>query len=196
MQIEQFDTGLKTKTNVENIVLSPEKNLQNKNLIRGYLNKIITSGVSEINKNLEEAFITDVKINSFYPINEFEGLKNLKEKIFIPLFEAFPDLERRENIVVGGAFRDKVLVGSYSVLSGYFEYCYWNTFRNLLCKTSKILFNDKTNNGLYANNACICIYDSSHRIFWNRESCSSNYYNDFWRNTCCKTNSIRFKRST
>ncbi|OCW82240.1 hypothetical protein AKH20_03535, partial [Pelagibacteraceae bacterium GOM-A3] len=36
------------------------------------------------------------------------------------LFEAFPDLERRENIVVGGAFRDKVLVGSYSVLSGYF----------------------------------------------------------------------------
>jgi predicted ester cyclase len=120
MQIEQFDTGLKTKTNVENIVLSPEKNFQNKNLIRGHLNKIITSGVSEIDKNLEEAFITDVKINSFYPINEFEGLKNLKEKIFIPLFEAFPDLERRENIVVGGAFRDKVLVGSYSVLSGYF----------------------------------------------------------------------------
>jgi hypothetical protein len=48
MQIEQFDTGLKTKTNVENIVLSPEKNFQNKNLIRGHLNKIITSGVSEI----------------------------------------------------------------------------------------------------------------------------------------------------
>ena len=65
MQIEQFDTGLKTKTNVENIVLSPEKNFQNKNLIRGHLNKIITSGVSEIDKNLEEAFITDVKIKSF-----------------------------------------------------------------------------------------------------------------------------------
>ena len=80
MQIEQFDTGLKTKTNVQDIILSPEKNLQNKNLIRGYLNKIITSGVSEIDKNLDEAFINDVKINSFYPINEFEGLKNLKEK--------------------------------------------------------------------------------------------------------------------
>ena len=69
MQIEQFDTGLKTKTNVQDIILSPEKNLQNKNLIRGYLNKIITSGVSEIDKNLDEAFIVDVKINSFYPIN-------------------------------------------------------------------------------------------------------------------------------
>ena len=74
-----------------------------------------------IDNNLDEAFITDVKVNSFYPINEFIGVKNLKDKIWVPLFEAFPDLERRENIVVGGAFRDKVLVGSYSVLSGYFR---------------------------------------------------------------------------
>ena len=37
MQIEQFDTGLKTKTNVQDIVLSPEKNLQNKNLLHQYL---------------------------------------------------------------------------------------------------------------------------------------------------------------
>ena len=44
MQIEQFDTGLKTKTNVQNIILSPEENLENKNLVRGYLNKIVTSG--------------------------------------------------------------------------------------------------------------------------------------------------------
>ena len=51
MQIEQFDTGLKTKTNVRNIVLSPEKNLENKNLIRGYLNKIVTSGINEIDNN-------------------------------------------------------------------------------------------------------------------------------------------------
>ena len=57
MQIEQFDTGLKTKTNVQNIVLSPEKNFENKNLIRGYLNKIVTSGINEIDSNLNEAFI-------------------------------------------------------------------------------------------------------------------------------------------
>ena len=74
MQIEQFDTGLKTKTNVQNIVLSPEKNLENKNLVRGYLNKIVTSGINEIDSNLDEAFIADVKINSFYPINEFTGV--------------------------------------------------------------------------------------------------------------------------
>ena len=33
MQIEQFDTGLKTKKNIKDIVLSPEQNFRNKNLI-------------------------------------------------------------------------------------------------------------------------------------------------------------------
>ena len=33
-------------------------------------------------------------------------------------------------------------------------------------------------------------------FFWNREGCSCHHYNDFWRNTCCKTYSFRFKRST
>ena len=41
MQIEQFDTGLKTKTNVKDIVISPEQNFQNKNLIRSHLNQIV-----------------------------------------------------------------------------------------------------------------------------------------------------------
>ena len=121
MQIDQFDTGLKTKTNVKDIVISPEQNLQNKNLIRSYLNQIINLGIKEIDKSLEKAFVNDVKVNCFYPLNEFTGLKNLKDKLWIPLLEAFPDLERREHIVLGGAFRDKILVGSYSILSGYFK---------------------------------------------------------------------------
>ena len=50
-----------------------------KKLVRGYLNKIITSGINEIDSNLDEAFIADVKINSFYPINEFTIAGNLKD---------------------------------------------------------------------------------------------------------------------
>ena len=121
MQIEQFDTGLKTKTNIKDIVLSPEQNFQNKNLIRSYLNQIVNLGLKKIDKSLDKAFINDVKVNCFHPLNEFVGIKNLNEKLWTPLLEAFPDLERRENIVIGGAFRDKILVGSYSTLSGYFK---------------------------------------------------------------------------
>ena len=85
MQIEQFDTGLKTKTNVKDIVLSPEQNLQNKNLIRSYLNRIINLGLKDIDKSLDKAFINDVKVNCFHPLNEFIGIKNLKDKRWIPL---------------------------------------------------------------------------------------------------------------
>ena len=131
MQIEQFDTGLKTKTNVKDIVISPEQNLQNKNLIRSYLNQIVNLGIKEIDKSLEKAFVNDVKVNCFYPLNEFTGLKNLKDKLWIPLLEAFPDLERREHIVLGGAFRDKILVGSYSTLSGYFKKTWLGIIPNL-----------------------------------------------------------------
>jgi len=37
------------------------------------------------------------------------------------LFEALPDIERREQVVIGGAFRDKIQVGSISILSGTFK---------------------------------------------------------------------------
>jgi glycine betaine/proline transport system permease protein len=77
-----------------------------------------------------------------------------------------------------------------------FKYCNWNTTWDFLCKTTKILFNDKTNNGFYANNASVCIYDPSYCIFWNRKSCSSNYHYDIWWNTSCQINSAWFKRSS
>ena len=57
MQIEQFDTGLKTKTNVKDIVLSPEQNFRNKNLIRTYLNQIVNLGLKQIDKSLDKVFI-------------------------------------------------------------------------------------------------------------------------------------------
>ena len=66
MQIEQFDTGLKTKTNIKDIILLPEQNLRNKNLIRDYLNQIVNLGLKEIDKSLDKAFINDVKVNCFH----------------------------------------------------------------------------------------------------------------------------------
>ena len=48
-------------------------------------------------------------------------LKTLKKIFGLPLFESFPDLERREQVVIGGTFRDKIQVGSISTLSGIFK---------------------------------------------------------------------------
>ena len=121
MQIEQFDTGLKGQEKVEKIVISPEENYKYKQVVRKYLNSIVNDGISKIDQNLENAFFHNVNVNCFYPLNEFVGVDDFKEKFWKPLFNSFPDLERREQIVISGAFRDKIQVGSISSLSGVFK---------------------------------------------------------------------------
>jgi len=121
MKIENFDTGLKGQKDIENIIITPEENYNNKQKVRDSLKKIIQMGKSKLNDNLNECFSSDVKVNCFHPINEFTGIEKFKEDFWLPLFESFPDLERREQLVLGGTFRDKVQVGSISTLSGIFK---------------------------------------------------------------------------
>ena len=121
MQIEQFDTGLKNLENVKKLVISPQENFQNKQKIRGYLKKIFNQGLSKLDENLNNFFSNNIKINCFHPINEFEGINKFKSDFWIPLFNAFPDLERREQVVIGGTFKDKIQVGTISTLSGVFK---------------------------------------------------------------------------
>ena len=120
MQIEQFDTGLKIKKNIEDVEITPIQNLNNKKFVIENFRNIY--GLKKINlkKNLLNIFNKDIKVNCFEPLNEFNGIDKFIEKFWNPLFDAFPDIERRENIILGGSFRDKVQVGSYSTLSGFF----------------------------------------------------------------------------
>ena len=121
MQIEQFDTGLKGQENVEKIVITPEENYNYKQVVRKYLGTIVKGGISRLDQNLQNMFSKDVSINCFYPLNEFIGIDDFKEKFWKPLFNSFPDLERREQLVISGAFRDKIQVGTISTLSGVFK---------------------------------------------------------------------------
>ena len=121
MLIEQFDTGLKSKKDIKDINLSPKENHTNKLFVRNELKKIFYNKNKNLEKNLQKLFDKNLKVNCFHPINEFDSLENLKSKFYEPLFKAFPDIERRELMVVGGAFRDKIQVGSISILSGIFK---------------------------------------------------------------------------
>ena len=121
MQIEKFDTGLKGQESVKKLIITPKENYNNKLIVRSYLNSIINEGISKLDDNLDKSFSKEIKVNCFHPLNEFSGLNDFKQKFWIPLFEALPDIERREQIVIGGAFRDKIQVGSISILSGTFK---------------------------------------------------------------------------
>ena len=121
MKIENFDTGLKGQEDIKNIIITPEENYNNKQKVKDILKKIIQMGKSKLDDNLNKYFSDDVKVNCFHPVNEFVGIEQFKEDFWLPLFESFPDLERREQLVLGGTFRDKIQVGSISTLSGIFK---------------------------------------------------------------------------
>ena len=121
MQIEQFDTGLKGQENIKKLVITPEQNYNNKQKVKHYLKTTLHSGKLKIEENLKEFFSEDVKVKCFYPLNEFSGITKFKENFWLPLFEAFPDIERREQVLIGGTFADKMQIGSISTLSGIFK---------------------------------------------------------------------------
>ena len=98
MKIENFDTGLKGQKDIKNLIISPEENYINKKKVREYLNNIVHQGPSKLEDNLNIYFSENVKVNCFHPVNEFIGIENFKNNFWSPLFESFPDLERREQV--------------------------------------------------------------------------------------------------
>ena len=68
MKIENFDTGLKGQKNIENIIITPEENYNNKQKVRDILKKIIQMGKSKLDDNLNKYFSDDVKVNCFHPL--------------------------------------------------------------------------------------------------------------------------------
>ena len=111
MQIEKFDTGLKGQESFKKLIITPQENFNNKYLVRSYLKSIINDGVSNLEENLDKSFSKEIKVNCFHPLNEFSGLQDFKDKFWKPLFESLPDIERREQVVIGGTFRDKIQIG-------------------------------------------------------------------------------------
>jgi len=148
MKIENFDTGLKGQEEVENITITPEENFNNKQKVKDYLTNLVHSGKSKLDVNLSKYFSQDIKVNCFHPLNEFNGVDKFKENYWLPLFESFPDLERRTQLIIGGTFRDKIQVASISTLSGIFKKEWLgiqpnNKMVNLRCCEIHELKNDK-----------------------------------------------------
>jgi len=83
---------------------------QNKIYFKNLLKKIAECSLDNLEENLENLYHVDAEFNGFHPINEIKGIEEIKNKYLIPLKKAFPDLERRNNLVIGGSFRDKVFV--------------------------------------------------------------------------------------
>ena len=120
MEIENFDTAEKISSDTQFVDLDPETNNENKNYFKKALKEIAEDKIDNLQYTLKKYYHHKAELNGFYPINEIKGIEEIYNKLWKPIKFAFPNLERRNNLVIGGAFQDKIFVSFISHLTGTF----------------------------------------------------------------------------
>lgn len=119
-KIENFSTGIQMDPNAKLIDMDPFQNIQNKKKVRLLLKRIAESNSENLLTNIANAYHEDAEIKFFHPINNLKGIKKIEKIFWRPLLKAFPDLERRDNLIIGGSFQNKIFVSTISHLTGTF----------------------------------------------------------------------------
>ena len=70
---------------------------------------------------LQDAYHGDVHWRGSHPWNEMHGIGSIERQFWAPLRNAFPDLERRNNMVIGGVYEGRDYVGCVGHWVGTFE---------------------------------------------------------------------------
>lgn len=86
------------------------------------LGELAAASPGETPARINALFADDVHWRASHPLNEMNGRDAVMETIWGPLKKAIPDLERRDQIFVGGIFEDRTYIAAVG------SYC--GTFRN------------------------------------------------------------------
>ncbi|PZO73554.1 MAG: hypothetical protein DI629_19805 [Mesorhizobium amorphae] len=103
--------------------MTTEDFLPPKRFVRQALARIAEAGPEGLETRLAEAYHPDALFRGSHPLNEVSGLDSIRETVWSPLLHAFPDLERRETILIGGrsAITGTVMVASLGHYCGKFR---------------------------------------------------------------------------
>lgn len=68
------------------------------------LRRIARAPLNELQSTARELFVEDAAYICAHPINKMHGLDEIVERLWAPMKRAMPDLERRDDILMGGHF--------------------------------------------------------------------------------------------
>ena len=100
---------------------SQSANVANKLFVRKVLNALAESSGGNLQAALAGAYHPDAEWRGSHPLNEVRGLDAIAATVWAPLHAAFPDLERRDTILVGGTFEDRHYVATVGHYCGTFR---------------------------------------------------------------------------
>ena len=95
--------------------------LANKRAVLSAMNAIAESSPGALAKNLAHIYHPDAHWRGSHPMNEMHGVDAIERTVWGPLIESFPDLERRDTIIMGGRFQERDYVGMVGHLAGSFR---------------------------------------------------------------------------
>jgi predicted ester cyclase len=95
--------------------------LQNKSFVRGALTAVTEATPLRLEAALSSAYHPDAEWRGSHPLNELHGLAAIADTVWRPLNRSFPDLERRDNILIGGSYEGNDFVSAVGHYCGTFR---------------------------------------------------------------------------
>ncbi len=82
-------------------------NLTNKTLVQRAMQAIADCQTGQLNEVLANSYVDGAIWRGSHPLNQLEGTDSIAETAWLPLKHSLPDMERRDEIIVGGRYRDR-----------------------------------------------------------------------------------------
>ncbi len=98
----------------------PGEHAANKRAVASNLRSLLTEPLDSLAEIAAGTYAKDARLFAFHPVNEAEGATEIARALWQPLRASFPDLERRDQIVVAGEYEGRNFVSAMSYLQGTF----------------------------------------------------------------------------
>ncbi len=102
-------------------MITDAENLANKRLVQSAMNTIAESSTGSLGAALAKFYHPDALWRGSHPWNEIKGVEAIERVVWGPLLHSFPDLERRDDIIMGGDYEGRAYVGAVGHLAGTFR---------------------------------------------------------------------------
>jgi hypothetical protein len=93
-------------------MMSDKLNLANKQAVRTLMSTLAQATPATVERQLAQAYHPDAQWRGSHPWNEAQGVQAIGAVFWQPLLQAFPDLERRDSLLIGGHYQGRDYVGA------------------------------------------------------------------------------------
>ena len=79
------------------------QNIANKKRIMAIMQHMLNTPLTEMDNAIQASYHADASVSISHPLNELSSAQEVGERFWQPLRHALPDVERRSDILAGGA---------------------------------------------------------------------------------------------